>query len=659
MATRKEKEAILSALSIKGYYEKELPSIKWNGKEGTALCPFHEDKKPSLSVNPETGLFYCHGCEATGNLFDFHMKKHNLSFKDAVKELADFAGISTAQKRKIVTTYNYTDETGKLLFQAVRYQPKDFNQRRPDGNGGWTWDLDGVEPVLYNLPEVIKAETVFIVEGEKDVEALRKLNIVATTNPMGAGKWKAEYNKYLTGKKIIIIPDNDDPGRKHAENVAESLIGIAKTIRIANLPDLPEKGDVTDFLKDHSKEELLAVVDCIDFRKGEEKKSLWDSIPTGTDLQNMDIEVEWVVEGLIPKGSITTLTGRAGVGKSTFLMGLLEAVNKGEPFLGLQTIQMPTLYVDFENPLAVDIDHIRKMNLINTKFWHRALTPRPPKLDDQDWKQYLDLPPCLIVIDSLRAAQSQDQNFSKDMAITLDRCKELRDHGHTVILILHTLKSNEAMFSGSQTQEDQADHPLYMYPVTDTKDGKPTEVDRTEELNEKTFFLGTTYKSRYPTSSHLYLKRAGDGKFVTVRDPKIEKIVKIWEICHKKEGMNKGAIVELVKKETGWSKEQIRRLLSDDKAKDYWVITDGKKNNEKVFGFSVSVPYKGTENQKTKSNGFSASNGKKEGDSSPQAANTGFAGYSGCNIETEKPDDITDPDFIPETDDPDTNGWEA
>jgi len=660
------KDDVLRSLQIKEYYEKELPDIKWNHKQGLALCPWHDDHDPSLSVDSETGHFHCFGeCGKKGSVFDFVMLKHGLSFADAKRLLAELAGVAEAQKKIIVAKYNYTDEAGALVFQVVRYEPKGFSQRRPDGKGGWIYDLKGVTTVPYNLPNISKAETIFVVEGEKDVESLKVIGIVATTSPMGAGNWNKSYNHYLAGKDVIILPDNDGAGRSHAEDIAKNLKGIAKSIKLVNLEGLPDKGDVTDFLKNHTKDDLLVVIEDAEVWTDKETTvSLWDSIPSGAILGKMDIQVEWVVQGLIPKGSITTLTGRAGVGKSTFLMGLLEAVNKGEPFLGLDIIQMPTLYVDFENPLSVDIDHIRKLGIVDTKFWHRALTPRPPKLDDKDYTQYLDLPPCLIVIDSLRAAQSQDQNFSKDMAITLDRCKELRDYGHTVILILHTLKSNEAMFSGSQTQEDQADHPLYMFPVKDTKDDKPTEVDSTEELNKKTFFLGTTYKSRYPTSSHLFLKRTGNGRFITVLDPKFEKIAQIWEICHEKEGMNQGAVVELVKKETGWGKGEISSLLNSDKAKGYWTIIPGKKNNEKIFNFSVSVPYKGTENQKTESDGFSDIYWENNRHTSEDADNSGFAGFSEGNRETEKQNCTNDPDFIPEIEEeniPDVEGklWQS
>src|SRR4051794_22411455 len=110
------------------------------------------------------------------------------------------AAPSANGKPRIVATYDYRDERGQLLYQAVRYEPgldgepKTFRQRRPDGKGGWVNNLRGARRVLYRLPELLAAppeQLVFVVEGEKDVENLRAVECVATTNAMGAGKWRA------------------------------------------------------------------------------------------------------------------------------------------------------------------------------------------------------------------------------------------------------------------------------------------------------------------------------------------------------------------------------------------------------------------------------------------------------------------------------------
>jgi hypothetical protein len=128
--------------------------------------------------------------------------------------------------RREAAAYDYTDETGKLVFQCVRFTPKGFAQRRPDGKGGWLWNLQGVRLVPYHLPQVVKASEVWVVEGEKDADTLTALGFTATTNPMGAEKWRADYNQHFKGKAVIICGDTDTPGKAHVEAVAKSLHGI-------------------------------------------------------------------------------------------------------------------------------------------------------------------------------------------------------------------------------------------------------------------------------------------------------------------------------------------------------------------------------------------------------------------------------------------------
>ena len=176
----------------------------------------------------------------------------------------------------LVCTYDYKDEEGNLIAQVCRYSPKTFRQRRPDGAGNWIWGLaageyektnggdwrkapktskgpktkfGGTRLVLYGLKEVIERieADVYLVEGEKDVQTMRKHGFLATTNLMGAKKWRKQYNEFLKDRNIIIIPDNDEDGKTHAQRIAESLIGTSRSIRILALPGAGEKEDVTDW----------------------------------------------------------------------------------------------------------------------------------------------------------------------------------------------------------------------------------------------------------------------------------------------------------------------------------------------------------------------------------------------------------------------------
>jgi 5S rRNA maturation endonuclease (ribonuclease M5) len=163
------------------------------------------------------------------------------------------------QSSKIVATYDYTDENGALLYQVVRLEPKDFRQRQPDGQDGWIWKL--VERrVLYRWPELQKYPdaTVFITEGEKDADRVAALGHCATT--VATGKWTSV--KALADRDVIILEDNDDAGRKKATEAAQALNGTVKSIRIVALPDLPEKGDVSDWLDADTKRASKLVETC-------------------------------------------------------------------------------------------------------------------------------------------------------------------------------------------------------------------------------------------------------------------------------------------------------------------------------------------------------------------------------------------------------------
>ena len=219
-----------------------LPGFRRAGKGWEARCPGHEDRRASLSISlGDDGrvLLHCHaGCETAAVLAKLGLEERDL-----------FNGNGqAAPEKRIVATYPYQDAQGRLLFEVVRFEPKSFRQRRPDGNGGWIWNLENTPRVLYRLPEILAASDVFIVEGEKDVESLRKIGLTATCNPGGAGKWRLEYNEWLRGKHVVIIPDKDDPGRRHAHEIARSLYGgIAASVKLLELPG--DGKDISDWLE--------------------------------------------------------------------------------------------------------------------------------------------------------------------------------------------------------------------------------------------------------------------------------------------------------------------------------------------------------------------------------------------------------------------------
>jgi len=222
---------------------------------GLTHCPVHQDNTPSfnVSVRGDTLLYHCHGGGCSQQTVTQALREANLIEEATQHSWGDRIDLSY---------YDYRDERGHRLFQVIRTFPKGFRQRRPVGHDDWINNLEGVRRVLYMLPELLAADpgrtTVFIVEGEKDVERLQALGFVATCNPGGAGKWMAEYNDYFRGRSVVIIVDNDDAGRSHAMGVAHHLRGLPRVIKWLELPDLEQHGDVSDWLDDGgTRDELI------------------------------------------------------------------------------------------------------------------------------------------------------------------------------------------------------------------------------------------------------------------------------------------------------------------------------------------------------------------------------------------------------------------
>jgi len=276
-------ESIKSHFNIKHY----------KGDSCMAVCPCHDDKQASLSIGYDEKdsktLLYCHAGCSTLDILD----RVGLKMRDLFQE----SQFTHKAPDNISAIYKYTDSEGKLLFEKVRFYPKKFSHRRYEGGyvvwglskgkyyetypgsfefsmkerkGAKALEFDEVKPVLYNLPAVIEGvktnETIYIVEGEKDADNLISMNLTATTNFDGASKsrdnpkWREAYNEYLKGADVVLVPDNDIPGKSHMEQVAKSLKGTAKSIKMVELP-VPTKEDISYWLgQGHSKDELVNLV---------------------------------------------------------------------------------------------------------------------------------------------------------------------------------------------------------------------------------------------------------------------------------------------------------------------------------------------------------------------------------------------------------------
>jgi 5S rRNA maturation endonuclease (ribonuclease M5) len=243
------RDEIITANPIVEFVRSRGHQLKRRGENFvSSACPVGPHKKQRHTPNtiyPRTESWSCHDHKVGGSVIDWVMHEKGITAAAAMRELG---GGRNGQEPggKIVCAYDYTDEAGKLLFECVRYEPKDFKQRRPDDNGGWIWNIRGVRRVLYRLPEVSKAQTICIAEGEKDCDNLAKLGFIASCNPLGGGKWQDEYSETLHDKDVVIFGDADEKGEAHVEAVIQSLTGIARSIKRVQLPE--GFRDVSDYI---------------------------------------------------------------------------------------------------------------------------------------------------------------------------------------------------------------------------------------------------------------------------------------------------------------------------------------------------------------------------------------------------------------------------
>lgn len=463
------------------FYEKYLQDIQGaGGHEFKVTCPFHKENNASFCINGDTGQYFCQGCGKKGDIFHFYAKVNGLDtkrdFGKVLKGIADDFGIpwKDRPKPKTVKTYDYTDADGSLLFQVCRMEPKDFRQRRPTGNGKWAWDLKGVERVLYHLPQIEGASEVIIVEGEKDADTLINMGFVATTCPMGAKKWRPEYNDYLAGKSVVLCPDNDNEGREHMAQVGASLDGSVESLKLLELPGLPSKGDVSDWVstfqdKDEASERLAMMIENAPPYEPPKKASLDDLVLPAEDFHALEVsEKKTFINPWLTEQGIVEIIGWRGTGKTWFALSMLDAVTRGEPFGPWEVGKpAPCLFVDGEMPVQ-DIqerlndldnrsDRKAPLYIYSDAYANQFGLPRAHLAHD-NWRQTMKRILTtrhvkLWVIDNISSlASGLDENSKKDWDPINQWFLELRFSGITTVFLHHEGKGGSQR--GTSARED-------------------------------------------------------------------------------------------------------------------------------------------------------------------------------------------------------------
>ncbi len=433
------------------FYSQHIRNPKLRGSQIDSNCPFHDDRHASFSVNVQTGLWKCHAGCGDGNARQF---AERLGVEDPTEN-------GQGTKREVVARYIYRDDHGHPLFRVCRTTPKGFFQESYDGVQ-WVNGLQGVRRVLYRLPEILKAPVVYIVEGEKDADRLWSMGIPATCNPGGAGKWREEYSESLTGKKAVVIPDNDDPGEDHGFQVARSLLPFAKAVKVVSLPGLgPRKEkhgeDISDWLDaGHSKGELAEAVTStplVDpeisfphYREQTVRKEI--KLQTWVEfLSTTPEEREYTINGILPDSGLVVLLGRGKHGKSTLAIHVCRAVGSGLDFLGKQTKKKPVIYVNYEMAEDYLQTLLRSGDCPNEAY----LVSRPEAVLSLGTIESLitkvENGPGIMVIDSFRGAfklQGEAENSAGGAGVVLRNIQDLAvNTGWLILLIHHRNRSNK------------------------------------------------------------------------------------------------------------------------------------------------------------------------------------------------------------------------
>lgn len=300
-----------------------------------AQCPAHEDRNPSLSVS--TGregkaLVKCHaGCRTEDVLSELGLTAAELFPEDS--RPADDGWTVEAE-------YVYHDAGGREIFKVVRFTGKRFRQQRRTP-GGWEWGMEGVTRQLFQLPKVLAAKErgdyIFLTEGEKDALAVQGAGYCATTMPGGAGKWERQYTEALTGAKVIILADDDDPGRQHAASVWRELAGRARGPWVR----LPAEGckDIADHLAaGHSlKGELREFAQLVDLPAAgpTNGRGRLAALTAAAFAARRGPERSLELLGpMFQRGMRTVVGAQTGEGKTTFALHAVHALVAREPFLG-------------------------------------------------------------------------------------------------------------------------------------------------------------------------------------------------------------------------------------------------------------------------------------------------------------------------------------
>lgn len=418
----------------------------------TAKCPNpggHQrgDKRPSLSVGVGVdgrALVHCEtGCDP-----DDVVRALGLSILDLFPDKEDDGPV----RARVAATYDYHDAEGTLVFQVVRMDPKGFRQRRLLPSGEWAWDLRGIdERPLYRLPHVLDAvrrgEPIWVVEGEKDVEALVAAGHAATCNPAGAGKWRPEHTAALHGARLVeIVADDDTAGHDHARAVAAALVPVVDEVRLW----LPRAGckDVAEHLgQGRALAELRPMCDVGDDAPGDELEvapsRLRANLLVGDEILKLP-PVQWLIDRVLQDDGLAVVYGPPKSYKTFVVVDMALHIANGRPWRGLDVRRTHVLYIVAEGAPGVGPRAKawcrRNGGTLDDMVW---LTVAPDLFNGRgDVAEIIDIANehgvGLVVIDTLaRSMPGGEENSAKDMGIVIGHLDRIKEEVRCAVLLVH------------------------------------------------------------------------------------------------------------------------------------------------------------------------------------------------------------------------------
>jgi len=413
----------------------------------------------SFSVSKNKGTFFCHERGVGGGTIDLVRMFEPASINGSIGDVLEkkFGVPKRVQQaltpaKYLAREYSYYGPDGDLLFQVQRFEPKTFRQRRPDGKGGWLYNMDGVTPVPYNLVGMMQNPdaAVFVVEGEKCADRMNQLGVVATTNHGGAKNWKPDINQYFADRNVIVIPDADEAGQAHADVVVSQLYPVAKRIKRVSLPGLTDKQDVFDWLNDHSPSELMALVKETPAIEVEPDKAepgeMPDIYPLYDEAYLMNMPpVQWMIDGVLTKHGFAVMYGAPGTGKSFIAIDMALCMAHDIAWHGKQTNAGTVLYIAGEGVSGLG-KRVQAWKLHHGIEGNGSLKVLPVAVDMMDQESIERLLRTIdslgttfscLVIDTVARSMTGEENSATDMSSFIRGCDAIKHHTGCGLLAIH------------------------------------------------------------------------------------------------------------------------------------------------------------------------------------------------------------------------------